>query len=73
MLTGRTPFAGMSPQAMLAAHATRPPEPVAGTRPNAPASLSTLIMRCLEKDPADRYQSAGKVLRGARAVGGGGD
>jgi serine/threonine-protein kinase len=62
MLTGRPPFTGSSPQAVLAAHVTREPEPVSGQRPSVPPILATLVMRCLAKRPADRFQSADELL-----------
>ena len=62
MLTGRLPFAGMTPQAMLAAHVTQAPDPVSAHRTAVPPVLSTLVMRCLEKKPADRTQRADELL-----------
>ncbi len=62
MLTGRTPFAAPTPQAMLAAHITQAPEPVNRHRPAVPAALNGLLMRCLEKRPADRWQTAAELL-----------
>ncbi|MGH7701920.1 MAG: protein kinase domain-containing protein [Gemmatimonadales bacterium] len=62
MLTGRPPFTGPSPQAVLAAQVTRAPEPVTQNRAAVPPGLAALIMRCLEKHPADRWQSAEEVL-----------
>ena len=62
MLTGYQVFSQRSPQAMLAAHATEPPEPVEKRRPNIPAPLAALVMRLLEKRPADRVQSANDAL-----------
>jgi eukaryotic-like serine/threonine-protein kinase len=62
MLAGRTPFAAPTPQAMLAAHITQAPEPVARLRPAVPAGLNAILMRCLEKRPADRWQSAAELL-----------
>jgi serine/threonine-protein kinase len=61
MLTGQTPFAGRPPQAMLAAHTTEIPEPLSKRRPTTPAQLSAIVMRCLEKRPADRPQSASEI------------
>jgi len=58
MLTGQPPFAGLSPQAMLVAHVTEAPNPVTTRRAAVPEALASLVMRCLEKKPADRYQSA---------------
>jgi eukaryotic-like serine/threonine-protein kinase len=58
MLAGRPPFSGMSPHQMLAAHVTEPVTPITDHRPSLPGPLAALVMRCLEKNPADRPQSA---------------
>jgi len=63
MLTGRPPFVGPSPQMVLAAHVTQRPEPLTGSRPTCPPALAALVMRCLEKKPADRWQSAEELVR----------
>ena len=39
------------------------PVPVRVRRPDAPAPLAALVMRCLEKEPDDRPQTAGEVVR----------
>src|SRR5712671_4859696 len=62
MLTGRPPFTAATPQATLAAQVTQAPQPVTAQRPAVPGTLNALVMRCLEKHPADRFQSAGAVL-----------
>ena len=62
MLTGRTPFVVPTPQAMLAAHITQTPDPVSKHRPAVPPALNALLMRCLEKHPADRWQTASELL-----------
>ena len=62
LLTGRPPFVGASSQEVLAAHITQPPEPVSVRRPAVPAGLADVIMRCLAKRPADRWQSADELL-----------
>jgi tetratricopeptide (TPR) repeat protein len=61
MLTGRQPFIGTSPQAVLAAQVTQAPEPVTQHRTTVPPALAALVMRCLEKKPADRFQSADEL------------
>ncbi len=71
MLTGHAPFVGRPAQAVLAAHLAEAPEPIARRRASIPPSLAALVMRCLEKRPADRPQSAEEVeaalaLEGAR-------
>jgi len=63
MLTGQPPFPGLVGQAAVAANLTRPAPPVTQIRPSTPAALASLVMRCLEKHPADRWQSAGEILR----------
>jgi eukaryotic-like serine/threonine-protein kinase len=62
MLTGYPPFTGASPQAILGAHRTEPAQPVATRRPATPPALAALVMRLLEKRPADRPQSAEEVI-----------
>jgi serine/threonine-protein kinase len=63
MLTGAPPFSGLSPQAILAKQVTTSPEPVTSNRTTVPPALAVLVMRCLEKKPADRYQSAEELLQ----------
>jgi Tol biopolymer transport system component/tRNA A-37 threonylcarbamoyl transferase component Bud32 len=62
LLTGQPPFTGMSASQVLAAHITQVPAPVSQLRPSAPSALAALIMRCLEKEPGERPQSAGEML-----------
>src|SRR3989442_201508 len=63
MLTGQPPFMGATPQATLAAQVTKKPDPVTTTREAIPAALNALVMRCLEKHPADRWQTGTEVLQ----------
>jgi tetratricopeptide (TPR) repeat protein len=68
MLTGRTPFIAQTPQALLAAHISQTPDPVSRHRPTVPPPLATLVMRCLEKHAADRWQSAGEIVAQLEAM-----
>ena len=68
LLAGMTPFYGPSAQQVLAAHATHIPVPIARYRPTVPESLAYVIMRCLEKKPADRFQSAREVCEQLESV-----
>jgi tetratricopeptide (TPR) repeat protein/TolB-like protein len=63
VLAGRPPFAGMSPQKLLAAHMGERPQPIGDLRRDTPPLLAELVMRCLEKDPDNRPQSAGDIVR----------
>ena len=55
LLTGTRPFTGNA-RDVAAAHLTRLPEPVARLRPDTPASLAAMLMRCLAKRPEQRWQ-----------------
>ncbi|HEX6576595.1 MAG TPA: serine/threonine-protein kinase, partial [Gemmatimonadaceae bacterium] len=63
MLSGSTPFSGRPTQAMMAAHALEPPEPIRKRRPNVAPWIADLVMRCLEKRPADRPQTAADLVQ----------
>ena len=62
LLTGRPPFVGSTPQQVLAAHVTEAPDPVTRRRPAISPALDAIIMRCLAKRPADRFQTAHELL-----------
>jgi Tol biopolymer transport system component len=62
LLAGRPPFTGAS-QDILSAPLMRAPVPLATFLPNGPAPLAELVMRCLEKLPADRWQTAGELVQ----------
>ena len=63
LLAGRTPFAGLAPQKLLAAHMGQTPEPISSLRPDTPPGLAHLVMQCLEKDPDKRPQNAAEISR----------
>ena len=62
MLSGRPPFTAPTVQAVLAAQVTTQPDPVTKYRDSVPPALAALVMRCLAKHPADRWQSANEIL-----------
>jgi serine/threonine-protein kinase len=68
LLTGRPPFLGTTPQMVLSAHVADPPDPVTKYRENVSPPLAHLVKRCLEKKPADRWQSADELLVQLEAV-----
>ena len=63
LLAGRPPFIEKSPRKLLAAHMGEKPQPIVELRLDTPAALAELVMRCLEKEAADRPQSAGDLVR----------
>ncbi|HSA57613.1 MAG TPA: serine/threonine-protein kinase [Gemmatimonadaceae bacterium] len=62
MLTGAPPFTGHGAPQVLAAHMTTAPVRVTQHRAAVPEPLAQLVMRCLEKKPADRWQSAAELV-----------
>jgi serine/threonine-protein kinase len=62
MLSGRPPFTAPNPQAVMAMHVTEAPEPVSRYRSAVSEGLNALVMRCLEKKAADRWQSAAELV-----------
>jgi len=68
MLCGRPPFTGVTPQAVLAAHMADAPEPVTKHRGAVPDALNQVILRCLEKKAADRWQRVDELLPHIEAI-----
>jgi TolB-like protein len=58
MACGEMPFRGATQLELLAAILTKPPIPLPA---QVPASLRAIVVRCLMKEPAERYQKARKV------------
>jgi len=68
LLTGKPPFVAATAQAVLSAQVLERPAPVTDRRPAVPEALSDLLMRCLQKNPADRWQSAEEILHALEAM-----
>jgi len=58
VLTGRAPFVGGTALETLTALLTRKPAAPSSLNPGVPGKLEAIAMRCLEKDPGKRYQTA---------------
>jgi serine/threonine protein kinase len=70
--TGKLPFGGRDTLSVLNALATRTPEQPHRIAPSLPRAFSGLVMRLLDKDPADRPQSAREVVEAIEALESGG-
>jgi eukaryotic-like serine/threonine-protein kinase len=57
LLTGRPPFDGETVAQVLDAQVNDPVLPPSRHRPDIPRDLEEIVLRCLAKDPSDRYQS----------------
>jgi len=69
MLTGRPPFIGDSAVALMIDHVkTVPTRPSEICEVPIPSELDDVVMKCLEKDPDDRFQSIAELEDALRAV-----
>lgn len=62
MLTGKHPFTAESPQEMMRMHVEKTPVPPSRENPRIRPQLEKIILKCLEKDKAKRYQNCGEIL-----------
>ena len=58
LLTGRPPFLAASFLETLDQVRSHPPVPPQALQPKLPSDLETICLKCLEKNPVDRYPSA---------------
>jgi serine/threonine-protein kinase len=61
MVTGRVPFEGDTPLSVAVKHKTEAPPDPKQVNTQIPEDLSHLILRCMEKNKENRFQSAGEV------------
>lgn len=64
--TGRVPFAGDDAISVAMKQVNEAPQPPSLINPNVDPALEAIILRCMEKNPADRYQSADELARALR-------
>lgn len=62
LLAGQVPFPAASHREAITAHLTRTPPPLAGAREDVPPALAGLVLRCMEKDPGARPQTADQIV-----------
>jgi len=67
MLAGTPPFTGPSAQALLARHALDAVPPLKTVRKSVPEHVEHVVMRALEKVPADRFPSAAALATALEA------
>lgn len=70
LLTGHVPYSGTSDQEVLSKHVSQlvRPEPIRRFNLSVPRELEDIVMRCIQKDPADRYPDIGLVIRDLETV-----
>jgi serine/threonine-protein kinase len=66
LLTGRPPFDCDTPLQLVLAHAWDPVTPPSHLRPDMPADLEEVVLRCLAKGPGERFDDAAALARALR-------
>ena len=67
LLTGKPVFSGDTPHGVLQQILADDPLPPRQHRPSLPRDLETIVMKCLSKEPSQRYESAQQVADDLRA------
>ena len=70
MATGQPVFRRDTPAQVLAAVIEREAEPLRRLRPDAPEALETIVSRCLQKDPALRFEKTDELASQLSALAG---
>lgn len=58
LLVGRAPFSGENTVEVLLDVMEKDPEPIGRVQPDLPQDLQNITMKCIQKDPLERYQNA---------------
>ena len=67
MLTGQKPFDTDNPISIAVMHMQNTPKRPRAINPDIPAGLEEIILRAMEKDPENRYQTAADMIRDIEA------
>jgi len=68
LCTGRVPFEGDTPYAVILKHITAPLPSPRSVRPELPVAVEKVILKALSKHPNDRYQAASELGRALRVA-----
>ncbi len=63
MVTGRVPFEGDSPTAVMLQHLSTPPPPPRQFNPNISEAMQAVILKALAKEPGARFQTGDELAR----------
>ncbi len=69
MIAGELPFEGSTPYELLVKHVKDAPPLLRERRDGIPPMIEAAVMRCLMKDPADRFETAGAFAEALRHAG----
>src|SRR5205085_8291652 len=62
MLTAHPPFAGETPVAIAYKHVKETPVPPSQLNADVPQAVDAIVMKCLAKNPANRYETADELV-----------
>jgi serine/threonine protein kinase len=68
LLTGTPPFVSDSQYGLMIQHLNSQPRPIRSINPNVPVMLAAVAERAMQKDPAQRFQTADEMARALEAV-----
>lgn len=68
LFTGRTPFDGREPMALMSKVLFTAPAPPSTLRRELPTGIDEIVLRCLAKEPRDRFLSAGALARAYSSI-----
>ncbi len=63
MLIGQPPFGNEDPEACIIGHIEEDPVAPMEIRKDIPSELSELVLRCLRKDPSERFEDFGEIFK----------
>ena len=63
MITGKRPFSGSSQLSIISAILEKQPEPLTTLQPMIPPLVEHVVLRCLAKDPDERWQTVRDLRR----------
>ena len=68
ILSGRTPFSGSTVKEIIIKQVKEEPPPLKEVAPDVPDSVCEVVHRMLKKNPAERYQNAGEVIKALETI-----
>lgn len=67
LLTGTPPFQGERAMKVMIAHVNESPEPPSARKAGVPEDLEAIVLKCLAKNPSDRFANADELLAALQA------
>jgi serine/threonine-protein kinase len=68
MFTGSLPFEGDSPLAVVLKHVQEKPPPPQSKNPKIDPRIAAIVLKCMQKEPADRYQTVNDLYEALTRV-----